>query len=69
VERPAVRLAATRQERRKSRTLRRLVSRYVVACDHFEMGRKRVQAVAMDLRASLVCAQSLRADKLHATAI
>jgi hypothetical protein len=31
VERPAVRLAATRQERRKSRTLRRLVSRYVVA--------------------------------------
>jgi histone H2A len=33
VERPAVRLAATRQERRKSRTLRRLVSRYVVACD------------------------------------
>jgi hypothetical protein len=35
----------------------------------FEMGRKRVQAAAMDLRASTVCAQSLRADKLHATAI
>jgi hypothetical protein len=69
VERPAVRLAATRQERRKSHTLRRLVSRYVMACDHFEMGRKRVQAVAMDLRVSTVCAQSLRADKLHATAI
>jgi hypothetical protein len=69
VERLAVRLAATRQERRKSHTLRRLVSRYVVACDYVEMGRKRVQAAAMDLRVSTVCAQSLRADKLHATAI
>ena len=33
------------------------------------MGRKRVQAAAMDPRVSTVCAQSLRADELHATAM